>query len=284
MIEELRAAALPLIRLALDEDVGTGDITTAACVPAGARGVARVITRKPTVLCGLNLAELVFSQLSGGVTCEALVPEGTRVYSGKEILHVEGSLAALLTGERVTLNLLGHLCGIASHVRRYLRKIGPSSVALLDTRKTTPGWRTLEKYAVRVGGGQNHRAGLWDQFLIKENHIAAAGGIVEAILRARAYATDRPVQVEVRNQEELVLAVETGADSILLDNMTPDEVRKMVRLVGGRCVLEASGGIEYQNLADYARTGIDRISVGALTHSAPHADLSMLVQRDGDKT
>ena len=279
MIEELRAAALPLIRLALEEDVGPGDITTAACVPARALGVARVITRKPTVLCGLDLADLVFSQLSDGVTCEALVPEGTRVYSGKEILRIEGPLAALLTGERVALNLLGRLCGIASHVRRYLRKVGPR-VALLDTRKTTPGWRTLEKYAVRVGGGQNHRAGLWDQFLIKENHIAAAGGIVEAIQRARAYAGDRPVQVEVRNQEELVLAVESGADSILLDNMTPDEVRKMVRLVDGRCVLEASGGIEYQNLADYATTGIDRISVGALTHSAPHADLSMLLQSE----
>jgi len=279
MSEELRVAALPLIRLALEEDVGPGDITTAACVPAGAWGVARVITRKPTVLCGLDLADLVFSQLSDGVNCESLVPEGTRVYSGKEILYIEGPLAALLTGERVTLNLLGHLCGIASHVRRYLRKVGPS-VALLDTRKTTPGWRTLEKYAVRVGGGQNHRAGLWDQFLIKENHIAAAGGIVEAIQRARAYAGDRPVQVEVRNREELVLAVESGADLILLDNMTPDEIREMVRLVGGRCVLEASGGIEYQNLADYATTGIDQISVGALTHSAPHADLSMLLQSE----
>ncbi len=180
----------------------------------------------------------------------------------------------------MVLNFLGRLCGIAGHVRRLRRRAG-DGVALLDTRKTTPGWRSLEKYAVRIGGGVNHRAGLYDQFLIKENHIAGAGGIVEAIQRARAHAGDRPVQVEVRNREELVLAVESGADSILLDNMTPDEIREMVRLVGGRAILEASGGIDHRSLPSYAATGVDRISMGALTHSAPHADLSMLVLREG---
>ena len=278
MTPELRAAAAPLIRLALDEDVGTGDITTEACIPPGDWGTARVVTRGATVVCGLFLAEEVFSELSDRVTCEALIPEGKRVYSGRDILHISGPMAALLTGERVLLNFLGRLCGIASQVHRYRRKAG-FEVDLLDTRKTTPGWRALEKYAVRTGGGVNHRVGLHDRFLIKENHITGAGDIVAAIGRARAHAGDRPVQVEVRNREELVLAVESGADSILLDNMTPQAVREMVRLVGGRCVLEASGGVNHGNLADYAATGVDRISVGALTHSAPNADLSMLVQR-----
>jgi len=279
MTPELRAAAAPLIRLALDEDVGSGDITTEACIPADAWAEARVITRGPTVVCGLFLAEQVFAALSDEVTCEALAPEGVRVYTGRELLRLEGPLAALLTGERVALNFLGRLCGVAAQVRRFRRRAG-DEVALLDTRKTTPGWRMLEKYAVRVGGGVNHRAGLHDQVLIKENHVAGAGGIVAAIRRARERAGDRPCQVEVRNREELVLAVEAGADSILLDNMTPAEIREMIRLVGGRCVLEASGGINHRNLAEYAATGVDRISVGALTHSAPNANLSMLVLRE----
>ncbi|MFH1532342.1 MAG: carboxylating nicotinate-nucleotide diphosphorylase [Pseudomonadota bacterium] len=282
MTADVRTAAAPLIRLALEEDVGAGDITTEACIPAGARGAARIIARGPTVVCGLFLAEQIYSALSDEVTCRAQVGEGTRVYTGRELLRLEGPLGVLLTGERVTLNFLGRLCGIAANVRRFRRRAG-DGVALLDTRKTTPGWRVLERYAVRIGGGVNHRTGLYDQFLIKENHIAGAGGIVNAIRRARDHAGDRPIQVEVRNREELVLAVESGVDSILLDNMTPPQIREMVRLVGGRCVLEASGGINHRNLAAYAATGVTRISVGALTHSAPNADLSMLVMRDGSR-
>lgn len=276
----LMDAAAPLIRLALDEDVGDGDITTEACIPTDLQGIARVIARGPTVVCGLFLADAVYAELSEVVRCTAHAAEGDKVHTGRELLRIEGPLGALLTGERVLLNFLGRLCGIAGHVRRLQRRAG-DGVDLLDTRKTTPGWRALEKYAVRVGGGVNHRAGLYDQFLIKENHIAGAGGIVEAIRRARARAGDRPVQVEVRNREELVLAVESGADSILLDNMTPDQIREMVRLVGGRAILEASGGINHRTLPAYAATGVDRISMGALTHSAPHADLSMLVLREG---
>ena len=280
MTAEVRAAAAPLIHMALTEDVGSGDITTEACIPDGSNGVARIIAKGPTVVCGLFLADQIFSELSDSVSCRPLATEGTRVHRGRDILELEGPLAALLTGERVLLNFLGRLCGIASQVRRYRRRAG-DDVDLLDTRKTTPGWRALEKYAVRIGGGVNHRAGLYDQFLIKENHIAGAGGIVNAIQRARGEAGERRIQVEVRNQEELVLAVESGADSILLDNMTPAEIRRMVRLVGGRCILEASGGITHRTLPSYAATGVQRISVGALTHSAPHADLSMIVLRDG---
>ena len=279
MSADVKAAASPLIRLALDEDVGAGDITSEACIPEAHRAGARIIAKAPTVVCGLFLAEQVFAELSDDVRCTPLADEGDRVHRGRELLRLEGPLRALLTGERVVLNFLGRLCGIAAHVRRLQRRAG-SEVDLLDTRKTTPGWRTLEKYAVRTGGGVNHRAGLYDQFLIKENHVAGAGGIVAAIERARAHSPDRPVQIEVRNREELVLAVEAGAEQILLDNMTPDQIREMVRLVGGRSILEASGGINHKTLPDYAATGVDRISVGALTHSAPHADLSMLVLRE----
>ncbi|MBM4370624.1 MAG: carboxylating nicotinate-nucleotide diphosphorylase [Deltaproteobacteria bacterium] len=278
--DDLLAAARPLIRLALQEDLGSGDLTTEACVPPGARGRARILAKRPTVACGLFLAGEVFGALSEEVRCRELVPEGAAVRGGRDLLHLEGPLAALLGGERVVLNLLGRLCGIAAWTRRFRRAAGPR-VQLLDTRKTTPGMRVLEKYAVRTGGGTNHRVGLWDRILIKENHVAAAGGIVEALARARSHARGRPVQIEVRTLEELVLALEAGADSILLDNMDLDRLRDAVRLAGGRCPLEASGGVDLRSIAAVAATGVDRVSVGALTHSSPHADLSMLVLQDG---
>ncbi len=277
MTPQLLAELDRLIDVALAEDLGAGDLTTLACVPADLQAEAVILAKKPCTVAGLESVERLFARLSPAVKVALLVKDGQRVYRGRRLVTLSGPAQALLAGERVCLNILAQLCGVASQTHKFVERAANPAVAVLDTRKTTPGMRLLEKYAVHCGGGVNHRLGLYDQILIKENHIAAAGGILQAIEGARkAYGDKHPVQVEVRNQEELILAVEGGADSVLLDNMTPAQVKKLCKLVGRRIPTEASGGITLSNIKDYAATGVNRISVGALTHSAPAADLSML--------
>lgn len=273
-----------IIDIALSEDIGAGDITSLACVPETSWSEAVVVAKKPCVMAGGPLFARVFSRLDPQVVVKCLAKEGHKVYRGKTLLSLGGPSRAVLAGERTAMNFLSRLCGIASLTRKFVERAANPEVAVLDTRKTCPGMRAVDKYAVLCGGGRNHRMGLYDQVLIKENHIAAAGGILLALGRAKAIRPRIHVQVEVRNLEELVLAVEGGADSVLLDNMSPDEVRNCCRLVGRRVPVEVSGGISLKNIREYAATGVDRISVGALTHSAPAADLSMLFIDAGRQT
>jgi len=267
-----------LVERALAEDVGTGDVTTEATVPAGARARATITQKAPGVVYGLDVAEAVFRRLDPDVRIERLVDEGVWRDGGGPVLRVEGSARALLTGERTALNFLQRLSGVATAAARAARAVVGTGAQVLDTRKTTPGLRALEKAAVAAGGAANHRAGLYDMVLIKENHIAAAGGIAAAVRAARERAPDLPLEVEVRNSEEIDEALAAGAQRLLLDNMTPAELRAAVRLVAGRARLEASGGVTFETLKEIADTGVDWVSVGALTHSAPALDLSLLLE------
>jgi nicotinate-nucleotide pyrophosphorylase (carboxylating) len=270
-----------LIERALAEDVGAGDATSEATVPAELRARATITQKAPGVISGLGVAEAVFRRLDPDAVIERLGPEGEWREAGARVLRVEGSARALLTGERTALNFLGRLSGVATltaTVVRAMREAG-AEAELLDTRKTTPGMRELEKRAVADGGGVNHRAGLYDFMLIKENHSAAAGGVGEAVRRARAARPDLPLAVEVRDAAEIDEALDAGAPRLLLDNMSPDEIRAAVAQVGGRAVLEASGGIDPETVLVYATiSGLDYVSMGALTHSAPALDLSLLLE------
>ncbi len=266
-----------LVRMALEEDLGGGDRTTRATVPDTLSGTAQIQAKQPCVVCGLFLVERVYACIDPEVQVTPLVPEGRKVTSGKPVCQLDGTYASLLKGERVALNFLQRLCGIATQSRRFQQSVRHTRCRILDTRKTTPGMRQLEKYAVRCGGAHNHRMGLFDALLIKENHIAAAGSVARAIRRARRTYPNMPVEVEVRNVEELVLAVEYGADTVLLDNMSLADISRAVRMVGTRVVLEVSGGVTHRSLKPLAETGVHQISVGALTHSVPSADLSMLI-------
>jgi nicotinate-nucleotide pyrophosphorylase (carboxylating) len=264
------------------EDVGRGDRTTEAVVPAGARGRARIEARGPLIVAGLDVAELCFDAAGGDVKWRPQMVDGDPAESGSVIAYVDGSLRTILTGERTALNLLGRLCGVASIARRYTDAIAGTPARIVDTRKTTPGLRVLEKYAVSVGGATNHRFGLDDGILIKDNHIAAAGGVTEAVRRAsRAAPHGLRVEVEVTDFAELDEAVAAGADVVLLDNMDPEAVRDAVTRAGGKVILEASGGITLDNVRAYAETGVDLISIGALTHSAPAADVALEVEDAG---
>ena len=269
---------LDLVRRALAEDVGDGDTTTLATVPEDARGRARIVQKAPGVIFGLDAAEAVFRELDPEVRCERRVAEG-EWREGGEVLDVEGSARALLTAERTALNLLGRLSGVATAAARAAREVEGTGARVLDTRKTTPGLRALEKAAVAAGGGTNHRFGLFDAILIKENHAAAAGGITEAVRAARELRPDLPLEVEVRDRAEVDEALAAGAPRLLLDNMGVDELRATVKHVAGRAELEASGGITLDGLRAVAETGVDFISLGALTHSAPALDLSLLLSR-----
>jgi nicotinate-nucleotide pyrophosphorylase (carboxylating) len=270
-----------VIERALAEDVGTGDATSEATVPAGLRARATITQKAPGVISGLAAAEAVFRRLDPGVELERLGPEGEWREAGSPVLRAEGSARVLLTGERTALNFLGRLSGVATltaTVVRAMREAG-AEAELLDTRKTTPGLRELEKAAVAHGGGVNHRAGLYDFILIKENHSAAAGGVREAVRRARDARPDLPLAVEVRDAAEIDEALEAGAPRLLLDNMSADGIRAAVAQVGGRAVLEASGGIEPDTVLVYATiSGLHYVSMGALTHSAPALDLSLLLE------
>jgi nicotinate-nucleotide pyrophosphorylase (carboxylating) len=273
------SADLPtLVRRALTEDVGDGDATTDATVPADARATARIVQKAPGVVFGLDAAELVFRELDPDVRLERRVEEGTW-REGGEVLDIEGSARALLTAERTALNILGRLSGVATATARAVREVEGTRARVLDTRKTTPGMRALEKAAVKAGGGTNHRFGLFDAILIKENHAAAAGGIAEAVRAARELRPELPLEVEVRDRAEVDEALAAGATRLLLDNMGVDELRATVEHVAGRASLEASGGLTVADLRAVAATGVDFISLGALTHSAPVLDLSLLLSR-----
>jgi nicotinate-nucleotide pyrophosphorylase (carboxylating) len=259
---------------ALSEDLGEGDVTTEATVDPDAVGTAELVFREAGVVCGLAVAEAVFRALDSDATYEALVEEGAVVDRPGAVAVVTAPERAILTGERTALNFLGRLSGIATVTRRYVDAVAGTGVAILDTRKTTPGLRALEKYAVVCGGGRNHRFALDDGVLVKDNHLRASGSIEAAVENLRA-ATDLPVEVECDTLEQVSDALEAGADAILLDNMTLDELRTAVALGGGRVRLEASGGITLENVRAVAETGVDEISVGALTHSARSLDVSL---------
>jgi nicotinate-nucleotide pyrophosphorylase (carboxylating) len=270
-----------LVDAALAEDVGAGDVTALATVDAAARGRATITQKAPGVISGLGVAEAVFRRLDPGAAIERLGPEGEWREAGAGVLRVEGSARALLTAERTALNFLGRLSGVATLTARVVRAIEDAggTAKLLDTRKTTPGLRALEKRAVADGGGVNHRAGLYDFILIKENHAALAGGVGEAVRRARELRPDLPLAVEVRDPAEIDEALAAGAPRLLLDNMTPGEIRAAVAQVAGRAELEASGGIDPETVLVYATiSGLHYVSMGALTHSAPALDLSLILE------
>jgi nicotinate-nucleotide pyrophosphorylase (carboxylating) len=266
-----------VVSRALAEDVRDGDVTTNAIVPADARARAVVTQKAPGVVFGLELAEQTFRELDPDIALERLAEEGVWREDGP-VLQVEGSARAILTGERTALNFLQRLSGIATMTAWFVRAVEGTGVQILDTRKTTPGLRSLEKAAVAAGGGSNHRAGLYDAVLIKENHAAIAGGVGEAVRRARAAAADFPLEVECRTLEEIDEALRAGARRILLDNMDVAQLREAVRHVAGRAELEASGRITLETLKEVAGTGLQFISVGALTHSAPALDLSLILE------
>ncbi len=266
-----------LVQRALQEDVGSGDVTTLATVPPHARARALITQKQPGAIYGLDAAELTFSLLDPGVEITRGVEEGRWREQGGEVLVARGSARALLTGERTALNFLAHLSGVATAAARAVREVQGTAAKVLDTRKTTPGLRSLEKAAVWAGGAHNHRAGLYDAILIKDNHIAAAGGIAAAIERARAAAPELAgtLEVEVRDPDEIDQALAAGAPRLLLDNMDVEQLRAAVTQVDGRAQLEASGGVTLATLRAVALTGVEWISLGALTHSAPALDLSM---------
>jgi nicotinate-nucleotide pyrophosphorylase (carboxylating) len=297
-----------LVQTALEEDVGAGDATVLATIPAKAIGKARILAREDIVCAGLPMAERVFRMLDTEMQIEQRVQEGALVPKGNVLLHLNGKARAILTGERASLNFLGRLCGIATVVHQFVEKVRGTRARIRDTRKTTPGLRLLEKYAVKTGGGTNHRIGLYDAILLKENHIALAGGVKAALDQANAYAalhakpsaltayeeavparatdTVLPIQIEVRDERELREALAAGAESVLLDNMSPAEAKQCVaiaRSLQPECIVEISGGITLENARAYAETGADFLSSGSLTHSAPAANLSLLVDSIEDK-
>jgi len=259
------------VRAFLAEDVGDGDVTAEAVVPADARLDATLLLKEDGVVCGLEVAEAVFRELDPGARFEALARDGDRVKG--EVARVSGNARALLTGERTALNLLGRLSGIATLTRRYVDAIAGTGAVVLDTRKTTPGLRALEKLAVRAGGGTNHRFGLYDAVLIKDNHLRLGGGVAASV--SHAQETGLPVEVECETLADVEAALDAGADTILLDNMAPPQLREAVGLVRGRARTEASGGITLETIREVATTGVDAISVGALTHGARSLDVSM---------
>ena len=263
-----------IVHAALAEDIGAGDVTTEATVAADAIGTAALLVKEPGVVCGLRAVEVTFRALDPEIVFEAFAEDGDAVEAPAVVARVSGSQRAILTGERVALNFLGRLSGIATLTRRYVEAVAGTGAAVLDTRKTTPGLRALEKHAVAVGGGRNHRFGLDDAVLIKDNHLRAAGSIGAAVQLVRR-AADLPVEVECDTLEHVGEALEAGADAILLDNMTPAELRQAVQLVDRRARLEASGGVTLETIRAVAETGVDEISVGALTHSAPSLDVSL---------
>ncbi len=275
---EVDADTRELVARALLEDLGEGDATAEAVVPEDASGRATVTQKAPGVLFGLDVAAEVFRQAGAG-GLEAVAPESEwRDEVPAVVARAEGPARSLLAAERTALNLLGHLSGIATLTARFVREIEGSGARILDTRKTTPGLRALEKAAVAAGGGTNHRMGLYDAILIKENHAALAGGVGKAVRRARTAQPKLPIEVECRDLDEVRQAIEAGADRLLLDNMSPGELQEAVaeaRGADGRPELEASGGVTLEDVAEIAATGVDFVSVGALTHSAPALDLSM---------
>jgi nicotinate-nucleotide pyrophosphorylase (carboxylating) len=273
---DIRAA----VRAALAEDVGSGDVTTQATVPEDARAAASLVAREPLVVAGLAFAATAFQELSAAAHVEPLLADRQRANAGQPLLRVAGSARAILTAERVALNFVQHLSGVATATAAFVEAVRGTKAKILDTRKTTPGWRRFEKYAVTCGGGTNHRFGLFDMVLIKDNHLAALrnaqpNAIAAAVQRARTAYPQLKIEVEADTLDQVRQAVDAGADLILLDNMSPAQLREAVQLVGGRAQLEASGGVNLQTVRAIAETGVDFISVGALTHSARAVDIGL---------
>jgi nicotinate-nucleotide pyrophosphorylase (carboxylating) len=264
------------VRRVLAEDLGKGgDVTSAATIRVDARFTAELVAREPIVVAGLDLAEAFFRALDGQVAIDQQVGDGTAVEAGAVLMRLKGDARAMLTAERSALNTLQHLSGIATLTRRYVDAIAGTGAVLLDTRKTLPGLRALEKYAARMGGAQNHRMRLDDGMLIKDNHVAVAGGVGPAVRAAKEAGTGLEVQVEVDRIEQIEEALDAGADRLLLDNMDPPTLRRAVELVAGRVPLEASGGVRLETIRAIAETGVDFISVGRITQSAPAVDIGM---------
>jgi len=269
-----------IIDRALAEDLGKGDVTTEALIPGDQQGTGFIVAKKEGILAGTGVAKQVFHQVGPELKVEMLLEDGARVKPGSKVAKVSGSIASILKAERVALNFLQRLSGIASETNRYVARVEGLPVRIMDTRKTTPGLRSLEKYAVRVGGGENHRMNLGDGILIKDNHLAGLRSkglnIKEIVARARQNAPQRlPVEVEVGTVSEALEAVEAGADIVMLDNMSLEDMRKAVKSIHGRASIEASGGITLDNVRAVAETGVDFISIGALTHSTRALDISL---------
>lgn len=268
------------VRATLDEDLGVGlpgggrDVTAEGIIPADARFAGTVDSRDSIVAAGLPIAAAFFLALDPVMDIEILAEEGAEVAAGANLMRLSGNARAMLTAERSALNLVQHLSGVASLTRRYVRAMGETACVLLDTRKTLPGLRLLEKYATRMGGARNHRMGLWDAAMIKDNHVAVAGGVAEAVRRARATGIEEII-CEVDRLEQIEPALSAGATRLLLDNMEPDTLRKAVALVAGRVPTEASGGVTLETIGEIAATGVDFVSVGRLTQSAPAADIGL---------
>jgi nicotinate-nucleotide pyrophosphorylase (carboxylating) len=273
-----------LIERALEEDLGPGDVTTALLVPESCAGEAVIEARQPLVVCGLEVAEAVFRSCDPDLAFEPRSRDGAGIEAGEALALVRGSLRSILTAERTALNFLMRLCGIASFTRRFAEAVRGTGAAIVDTRKTVPGWRLLDKYATAVGGARNHRVGLYDGILIKDNHVAVAGGVALAVKAALTAApANLRVQVEVESEGDALAAVEAGADFLLLDNCSPAMVTRIAAQLEGRALLEVSGGVTLENVREIAETGVQRISIGALTHSAPAADVALeIVRRDAE--
>jgi nicotinate-nucleotide pyrophosphorylase (carboxylating) len=268
-----------LIRHALSEDIGSGDVTTQAVIPREARGSARIIAKEPLVLAGTEVAHRVFLLVDPSLKVGIRQLDGSRAHPGDLLLEVWGGISAMLMAERTAVNFLQRLSGIATLTRTFVDRVIGTSARIVDTRKTTPGWRVLEKAAVRAGGGCNHRFGLYDGILIKDNHIAAVGGVGLAVTAVRRKIPHTlKIEVEVESLDQLDEAIAVGADAVLLDNMAPSVMVEAVRRTNGRLTLEASGGINLDNVREIAETGVDLISVGALTHSARAVDISMEIE------
>ncbi len=272
-----------LVRLALEEDFGdAGDVTSRATLSASQRVHAQIVAKQAGVICGLQLIDTVYQQVDPQVVVTPRAQDGDHVKVGKVVCEIIGAGRSVLAGERVALNFMQRLSGIATLTEQFVSAVQGTDAVILDTRKTTPGWRALEKYAVRMGGGSNHRMGLYDMVLIKDNHVDAAGGITAAVSTARADAEARklPIEVEVKSLNELREALACGVNRVLIDNMSVEQMRMAVVIAAGRVPLEASGNMTLERVREVAETGVDFISVGALTHSAPALDLSMRLSMD----
>jgi nicotinate-nucleotide pyrophosphorylase (carboxylating) len=269
-----------IVDRALAEDLGKGDVTTDALIPGDRQGTGFIVAKKEGILAGMNVAKQVFQRVGPELKVDVLLEDGARVKPGSKVAKVSGSIASILKAERVALNFLQRLSGIASETNRHVEAVKGLPVRIMDTRKTTPGLRSLEKHAVKVGGGKNHRMSLGDGILIKDNHLAALRSqglnLKQIVTKARQNSPQQlPVEVEVGSVSEALEAVEAGADIVMLDNMDLEEMRKAVKSVRGRALIEASGGITLDNVRDVAETGVDLISIGALTHSAEALDMSL---------
>ena len=273
LTDEMRTA----MRQALQEDLGSGDVTAQVTIPEDLRAEARLVAREAGIIAGLEAAEVVFRQLDPQVRFSAVVEDGTAVAAEQVLATISGQARALLSAERTALNFLGRMSGIATLTRRFVDALAGTQAKILDTRKTAPGLREFDKLAVRLGGGRNHRFGLYDMILIKDNHIDLAGSLTEAVRRAQAKGGGLEIEVEARTLEEVRAALAIGVRRILLDNMDPEMLREAVTFVGGRARLEASGNVSLQNVRQIAETGVDEISIGALTHSVKVLDVSLEV-------